>query len=53
MKNLTRALGVVSLSLCFVLQPAIAQTQSGVVDSDEFFRRAAAAPTLRDHSHQI
>jgi beta-glucosidase len=53
MKNLTRALGVVSLSLCFVLQPAIAQTQSGVVDSDEFFRRAAAAPTLRDHSQQI
>jgi beta-glucosidase len=53
MKNLARALGVVSLSLCFVLQPAIAQTQSGIVDSDEFFRRNSPAPTLRDHSQQI
>jgi len=53
MKNLTRALGVVSLSLCFVLQPAIAQTQSGIVDSDEFFRRTSPAPRLRDHSRQI
>ena len=53
MRNLTRALGVVSLSVCFVLQPAIAQIQSGVVDSDEFYRRASAAPKLRDHSQQI
>jgi len=53
MRNLTRALGVVSLSLCFLLQPLIAQTQSGVVDSDEFFRRASPAPRLADHSPQI
>ena len=53
MRNLTRALGVVSLSLCFVLQPAFAQMQSGVVDSDEFFRRTSPAPKLRDHSQEI
>ena len=53
MRNLTRALGVVSLSLCFVLQPVIAQTQSAVIDSDEFFRRTSPAPTLRDHSQEI
>ncbi|HEY2960820.1 MAG TPA: glycoside hydrolase family 3 N-terminal domain-containing protein [Pyrinomonadaceae bacterium] len=53
MRNLTRALGVVSLSLCFVFQPVIAQTQSGVIDSDEFFRRASRAPALRDYSQQI
>src|SRR5690349_873072 len=53
MRNLTRALGVVSLALCFVLQPVIAQTQSGVVDSDEFFRRTSPAPKLRDHSQEI
>ena len=53
MRNLTRALGVVSLSVCFVLQPAIAQTQSGVIDSDEFFRRASQRPALRDYSQQV
>jgi beta-glucosidase len=53
MRNLTRALGVVSLSLCFVLQPIIAQTQSGTVDSDEFFRRNSPAPKLADHSQEI
>ena len=53
MRNLTRALGVVSLSLCFLLQPLIAQTQFGIVDSDEFFRRTSPAPKLRDHSQQI
>ena len=53
MRNLTRALGVVSLSVCFVLQPAIAQIQPGVVDSDEFYRRATSAPKLRDHSQEI
>src|SRR5689334_11077576 len=53
MRNLTRALGVVSLALCFLLQPLIAQTQSSVVDSDEFFRRASPAPKLRDHSQEI
>src|SRR5947208_2611514 len=53
MRNLTRALGVVSLSVCFVLQPAIAQTQSGVIDSDEFFRRASQRPALRDYSQRV
>lgn len=53
MRNLTRALGVVSLSLCFLLQPVIAQTQSGVIDSDQFFRRASQRPALRDHSQEI
>ncbi|HJT68172.1 MAG TPA: glycoside hydrolase family 3 protein, partial [Pyrinomonadaceae bacterium] len=53
MRNLIRALGVVSLALCFVLQPVIAQTQSGLVDSDEFFRRTSPAPRLRDHSQEI
>ena len=53
MRNLTRALGVVSLSVCFLFQPVIAQTQSGVIDSDEFFRRASQRPALRDHSQQI
>lgn len=53
MRNLTRALGVVSLSLCFMLQPAIAQMQSGVVDSDEFFRRTSPPPKLRDRSQDI
>jgi beta-glucosidase len=53
MRNLTRALGVVSLSLCFLLQPLIAQTQSGVVDSDDFVRRTSPAPKLGDHSQKI
>jgi beta-glucosidase len=53
MRNLTRALGVVSLSLCFVLQPATAQTQSGVIDSNEFFDYASRPPILRDNSQQI
>ena len=53
MRNLARALGAVSLSLCFLLQPAIAQTQPGVIDSDGFFRRASQRPALRDYSQQI
>jgi len=53
MRNLSRTLGVVSLSLCFVLQPVIAQTQPDIVDSDEFFRRTSPAPRLRDHSQRI
>ncbi|HVF22340.1 MAG TPA: glycoside hydrolase family 3 N-terminal domain-containing protein [Pyrinomonadaceae bacterium] len=48
-----RAVAAVSLSLCFVLQPVLAQTQPGVIDSDEFFRRTSPAPTLRDHSQKI
>jgi beta-glucosidase len=53
MRNLFRTLGVVSLSLCFVLQPVIAQTQPDVIDSDEFFRRTSPAPKLADHSQKI
>jgi len=53
MRNLARALGAVSLALCFALQPAIAQTPSGVIDSDEFFRRTSPAPSLPDHSQKI
>src|SRR6188474_454537 len=48
-----RPLAAVSLSLCFVLQPVLAQTNPDVVDSDEFFRRTSPAPRLRDHSQQI
>jgi beta-glucosidase len=36
-----------------MLQPAIAQTQSGVIDSDEFFRRASQTGPSRDHSQKI
>ena len=49
MRKVTRALGAVSLSLCFVLQPVLAQTQPGVVDSDEFFRRNNQIRPLPDH----
>jgi beta-glucosidase len=53
MRTFARALAAVSLSLCFVLQPVLAQTQPDVIDSDEFFRRTSPAPTLRDHSQKI
>ncbi|HEV2835182.1 MAG TPA: glycoside hydrolase family 3 N-terminal domain-containing protein [Pyrinomonadaceae bacterium] len=53
MRNLARALGAVSLALCFAVPPAIAQMASGVIDSDEFFRRTSPAPQLRDHSQKI
>jgi beta-glucosidase len=48
-----RAFAAVSLSLCFVLQPLMAQTNPDVIDSDEFFRRTSPAPALRDHSQKI
>ena len=53
MRNLNRALGAISLALCFVLQPALAQTQPGVIDSDEFFRRTIQTSPPRDHSQKI
>ncbi|MCA1578754.1 MAG: glycoside hydrolase family 3 C-terminal domain-containing protein [Acidobacteria bacterium] len=53
MRTFARAVAAVSLSLCFVLQPVLAQTQPNVIDSDEFFRRTSPAPTLRDHSQKI
>ncbi len=49
-----RALWVVSLSLCFVLQPLVAiQAQNDLVDSDEFYQRNLRRPPLRDHSQRI
>lgn len=53
MRKVTRALGAVSLSLCFVLQPAFAQTSPDVIDSDEFFRRNSEIRPLPDHSQKI
>jgi beta-glucosidase len=53
MRKVTRALGAVSLSLCFVLQPVFAQTSPGVIDSDEFFRRNSQIRPLPDHSQKI
>lgn len=53
MRKVTRALGAVSLSLCFVLQPVLAQTSPDVIDSDEFFRRNNQIKPLPDHSQKI
>src|SRR5688572_30248632 len=54
MRNFARALWVVSLSLCFVLQsPMAIQAQTDLADSDEYYRRAIRRPQLRDHSQQI
>src|SRR5688572_7295832 len=55
MRNFARALRVVSLLLCFVLQPIVTiQAQSRVVvDSDEFYQRTIRRPRLPDHSHKI
>src|SRR5829696_745448 len=53
MRNLSRTLGVLSLSLCFVVQQVIAQTPPDIIDSDEFFRRTSQAPKLGDHSQKI
>lgn len=49
-----RALWVVSLSLCFVLQTPVAiHAQSDVIESDEFYQRNIRRPALRDHSQRI
>src|SRR5687768_1180756 len=55
MRNFARALWVVSLLLCFVLQPIVTiQAQSRVVvDSDEFYQRTIRRPRLPDHSQKI
>src|SRR5688572_4284589 len=52
MRKAARALGAVSLSLCFLLAPAIAQTPD-VIDSDEFFRRNNQIRPLPDHTQKI
>src|SRR5687768_13687376 len=54
MRIYLRALWVVSLSLCFVLQPQmpiLAQTE--LADSDQFYQRNIQRPALRDHSQRI
>src|SRR6201988_96361 len=53
MRKVTRALGAVSLSLCFVLQPTLAQMSPDVIDSDEFFQRNNQIRPLPDHSQKI
>src|SRR5687768_4734443 len=54
MRNSARALWVVSLLLCFVLQPVFTiQAQTGLVDSDEFYQRTIRRPRLPDHSQKI
>lgn len=53
MRKAARALGAVSLSLCFLLQPVFAQTSPDVIDSDEFFRRHSQIRPLPDHSQKI
>jgi beta-glucosidase len=56
MRNSFLALGAISLSLCFVLQtPMIikAQTQTDLVDSDEFFQRTSRTAPQRDYTQRI
>src|SRR5215211_2385023 len=54
MRNPVRAPWVVSLSLCFLLQPIMAiQAQNNVVDSDEFYQRTVRRPQLPDYSQKI
>jgi beta-glucosidase len=56
MRKRLLALRAVSLSLCFALQPLIAikaQTPAGLVDSDEFFRRASRPGPERDNTQRI
>src|SRR4030095_9299412 len=50
------ALRVVSLTLCFALQPLIAvkaQSANDLPDSDEFFQRNSRNGPERDHSRKI
>src|SRR5215216_6048028 len=50
------ALRVVSLTLCFVLQPVIAihaQSTNDLPDSDEFFHRNSRTGPERDHTRKI
>lgn len=54
MRNLLRALGPISLSLCFVLQSPIAiQAQTDVADSDEFYQRNIRTSPERDFTQRI
>jgi len=54
MRNTVRALGAISLSLCFALQVSMPiHAQTDVNDSDEFFQRAIRSRPERDHAQQI
>ena len=56
MRNPVVALRVVSLTLCFALQPLIAinaQSANDLGDSDEFFQRNSRTGPERDHTRKI
>jgi beta-glucosidase len=64
MRNPVLALGAISLSLCFALQPqmiikaqapaqAPAQASADLMDSDEFFQRASRTAPERDNTQKI
>ena len=54
MRKTVRALGAVSLSLCFALQSQMAiQAQTDIADSDEFYQRAIRTGPERDHTQKI
>ena len=54
MRNLLRAVGPISLSLCFLLQAPLAiKAQTDVADSDEFFQRNMRTGPERDYTQRI
>ena len=54
MRNLLRAVGPISLSLCFLLQAPLAiKAQTDVTDSDEFFQRNMRTGPERDYTQRI
>ncbi|HEX5875314.1 MAG TPA: glycoside hydrolase family 3 N-terminal domain-containing protein [Pyrinomonadaceae bacterium] len=53
MRNLLRAVGPISLSLCFLLQAPLAIRAQEVADSDEFFQRNIRTSPERDYTPKI
>jgi beta-glucosidase len=53
MRNLLRAVGPISLSLCFLLQAPFAIQAQEVADSDEFFQRNMRTGPERDYTQKI
>ncbi|HEU4506809.1 MAG TPA: glycoside hydrolase family 3 N-terminal domain-containing protein [Pyrinomonadaceae bacterium] len=53
MRNLLRAVGLISLSLCFLLQTPLAIQAQDVADSDEFFQRNLRTSPERDYTQKI
>ena len=56
MRNFERALRIIGLALCFVMQLPLAikaQTANDLLDSDEFFQRASRRGPERDYSQKI